>query len=312
MIKNYSLAITIPYYKIGHFKELLEALVNQTNQNFNVYIGDDCSPDDPKEIVDQYKNALNISYTKFEKNLGGISLSKQWDRTVCLSSGEEWLWVLPDDDIPSSNCVEEFYKALSSVDEYNVKVFRMKLKFIDADGVTISELMHADPLIEDNLSFYNRVMRGEASSSLGDNIFHRQTFEESGAFVEFPKSWGGDHATVLKVASGGTLYFMENATLSFRMSGENISSDTSDGVIKLRSRIQFVKWLKNNEHIFPQKPNSTFYKYFYWKGEYYVLNEWEFSFTLLKELYELRKICVGSSNILPIIKVFLHKTGLVK
>jgi len=309
---NHKLAITIPYYKIGHFREVLEALAKQTNQNFNVYIGDDCSPDDPTKIIDKYKDKLNISYTRFEKNLGGISLPKQWDRTTYLNKGEEWLWVLPDDDIPSSNCVEEFYKALPNVEEYDIKIFRMPLKFIDGEGMSIDDPVHTDPLLEDNLSFYNKVIRGSARSSLGDNIFHRQTFEESGAFVDFPKSWGGDHATVLKVSSGGNLYFLEKASLSFRMSGDNISSETSDGVIKMRSRIQFAKWLKNNEHIFPEKPDSDFYKYFYWKGEYYVLNEWEFSLVLLKELYTLRKICFGSVNVLPILKVLFQKIGLIK
>ena len=306
------LAITIPYYKIGHFKEVLEALAQQTNQNFNVYIGDDSSPDSPLELINVYKDKLDISYTKFESNLGGISLTKQWDRTAYLNEGEEWLWVLPDDDIPSPNCVEEFYKALPKAKKYNVKLFRMSLNFIDGDGMITAEFEHNDPTIEDNLAFYNRVIRGEASSSLGDNIFHRQSFEDSGGFVEFPKAWGADHATVLNVATGGTLYFMENASLSFRMSGENISSDSSDGVTKMRSRIQFVKWLKDNEDIFPRKPDSEFYKYFYWKGEYYFSNEWEFSFSLLNELYMLRKTCFDSSSILPILKIMVQNIGIFK
>ena len=95
------------------------------------------------------------------------------------------------------------------------------------------------------------------------------------------------------------------------MSGENISSDTSDGIVKMKARIQFVKWLKENEHLFSQKPAEDFYKFFYWKGEYYVLNEWKFSLALFQELYKLRKICFESSSILPLVKVGLQKMGVL-
>ena len=46
------LAIIVPFYKVSHFEALLEALVNQTNQNFTVYVGNDCSPNDPEPILD--------------------------------------------------------------------------------------------------------------------------------------------------------------------------------------------------------------------------------------------------------------------
>jgi len=311
MQKN-TLAIVIPYYKIGYFEELLSALVNQTNKNFNVYIGDDFSPDSPVELIGNYKDKLNIEYKKFEKNLGGISLTKQWERCIEMIGNEAWVWVLPDDDLPSENCVEAFYEALPNAEQNNVKVFRLPLKIIDDQSVITNDLKNDDPVIENNLEFYSRIVKGKATSTLGDNIFHTKSLAQSGGFVDFPKAWGSDHATVLNVSNGGNLYYLKNAVLNFRMSGENISSDTTDGVEKMESRIQFFKWLKNNENIFPHKPDSEFYKFFYWKGEYYVLNEWKFSFSLLKQLYTLRKICFNSSSILPMVKVVLQKIGLLK
>lgn len=312
MNKNNSLAIVIPYYKIGYFGELLEALSQQTDKNFNVYIGNDASPDSPEKLIERYKDTLNITYKRFETNMGGVSLTRQWERCLEMIGDEEWIWVLPDDDLPSQNSVEAFYKGLKDSERYNVKVFRLSLKFIDSQGHTINEGKHEDPLVEDNLSFYNRLLRGKTSSSLGDNIFHRQSFGQSGGFVEFPKAWGSDHATVLNVTAGGNLYTLQDASLSFRMSGENISSDMTDGVEKLRSRVAFLKWLKSHEGIFPEKPDETFYKFFYWKGEHYVLHEWDFSLSLLKELYRLRKLCFDSSGILPLLKILLQKAGIVR
>ena len=44
MVKKRELAVVIPYYKIDYFEETLISLKNQTNRNFNIYVGNDCSP----------------------------------------------------------------------------------------------------------------------------------------------------------------------------------------------------------------------------------------------------------------------------
>jgi len=306
------IAVVIPYFKLNYFKNLLDALSYQSNSNFKVYVGDDCSPDCPVKRIEEYKNKLNIVYKKFEKNIGHTSLTRHWERCVELIEDEEWVWILPDDDLPSKNCVEEFYKALPVVKEKNIRVFRFPLKRIDGHGKIINHGNEDNPEFENNFDFYTRILKGKTSSSLGDNIFSRKHLNESGGFVDFPKAWGSDHATVLNVSSKGNIYYLDKAVFYFRMSGENISSDNSDGVIKLKSRILFAKWLKRNEHIFPSKPNQEFYQFFYWKGEYYVLNEWGFSLHMLVLLYQLRRICFRSRNILPIVKVVLKKCRIIQ
>jgi len=104
------LAIVIPYYKIDFFEVCLESLSIQTNKNFKVYIGDDASPEDPSEILEHFKDSLNIVYHRFYENLGGTSLTQQWHRCINLSAGERWIMILGDDDYLSENYVEEFYK----------------------------------------------------------------------------------------------------------------------------------------------------------------------------------------------------------
>ena len=304
-----ALAIVVPFYKVDYFQDLLEALKNQTNQDFCVYVGDDCSPNDPQEIIERYKDVLNISYLRFEQNLGAVSLAKQWNRCLEMVGDETWVWVVPDDDIPAKECVAAFYNALPAAEENRVKVFRFSYKLIDENGTVTNDLQFEEPELEDNLAYYNRLMRGKTASSLGDNIFHKESLVGTGGFVDFPKAWGSDHATVLRAASGGQLRYLADATLYFRISGKNISSDTSDGVEKLKARIQFARWLQNNEHIFPVRPDREFYRYFYWKAEYYVLNVWIVSLPLLGALYRLRKICMNSGNVWPIVKIFLLKLG---
>ncbi|WP_206598062.1 hypothetical protein, partial [Sulfurovum riftiae] len=115
-------------------------------------------------------------------------------------------------------------------------------------------------------------------------------------FVNFPKAWASDRATILQVSEGGMIYLLSQARLYFRMSGDNITSDRTDGLIKLDAIIMFTQWLKENENIFQQKPNMGFYKHLYKKVEEYVLNL-EFDIKLFRKLYTLRKICMVSNKI---------------
>jgi len=303
-MNNVKLAVLIPYYK----KDFLKSLANQTDKRFNVYIADDCSPNPPDDIIDKYKGKVNIVYKRYKNNLGRIDLVGHWNRSLELIKDEEWVWVLPD-DIASENVVEEFYNNLDNVDKYNIKVFRFPVVKLDKNGNIINRDLNKKPKIETNINFYERVVRGKVGASLGDNIFHKISLLKYGGFVNFPKGWGSDHATILRVSQEGSIYFLDKAKLYFRMSGINISSNNKDSLIKLRARILFVKWLKKNKYIFSSKFSEDFYKFFYWKAEYYILNEWSFNFRQFIELYKLREICFNSKNIRPIIKIFLKKVA---
>ena len=108
------LSIIIPFYKIAFFDTTMQSLANQSNKNFNVFIGDDASPDSPEKLLEKYQGKFNFTYKKFNDNLGSISLVKQWERCIDMMKDEEWFMILGDDDVLGEKVVEEFYKKNSS------------------------------------------------------------------------------------------------------------------------------------------------------------------------------------------------------
>jgi glycosyltransferase involved in cell wall biosynthesis len=106
------LAIIIPAYKIDFFKDTLDSLARQTCKDFTVYIGDDCSPDDFKSLIAEYKDKIHIVYCRFDENLGGKDLVGHWKRCIDLTQNEPWLWLFSDDDVIGERCVELFYKEI--------------------------------------------------------------------------------------------------------------------------------------------------------------------------------------------------------
>lgn len=110
--KQNNLAIIIPAYKATFLAAALDSIAAQTCQDFTLYIGDDCSPNNLEVIVDKYRDKINLVYKRFDTNLGGKDLVAQWERCIDMTQGEDWLWLFSDDDVMEKNCVEEFYKTI--------------------------------------------------------------------------------------------------------------------------------------------------------------------------------------------------------
>lgn len=233
------LAIIIPFFKKNYFRECLESLANQTYKNFNIYIGNDASLDDPEQIIDDFKDILNITYKRFDKNLGGISLTKQWERCIELSENERWLMILGDDDYLSKDYVEKFFKHLSEIEEQDIKVVHFASKIVRSPSGEISDL-YTHPKIERSTDFFYRKFLEFSRGSLTEQIFRRDAYEKFG-FRDFPLGWGADNLAWLDFTQFGTIYSINSATAFFRISDANISRGGYMENLKQETKYQYFK-----------------------------------------------------------------------
>lgn len=134
------IAIVIPAYKCRFLRQTLDSIVVQTCRSFTVYIGDDASPQNLKEIVSDYADKMNIVYRRFDTNLGGVDLPGHWDRCIALAK-EPVIWFFSDDDLMPQDGVERIIKALEC---YGTRhgMFRFPLAVIDENGKIIQKILH--------------------------------------------------------------------------------------------------------------------------------------------------------------------------
>lgn len=294
-----SLAVVIPYFKIKYLKNLLTALCDQDDKSFTVYIGDDCSPESPTKIIKEFDNRLNIIYYRFASRMGNACLAGQWNRCLKLCKSEQWVWVIPDDDFPSKNCISAFRSACRQGELNLARVAVIPLAIVDAeDNLLLEPRFTGDNSEEDNYTFYIRQLAGDAQgSSLGENIFHKASLLESGGFVPFPKGWGSDHATINLVSAGNSIRWLSSARFYFRQSGENISSQLNDAAIKMHAKLLYAMWLKKNQFMmFGHRDMKLFYRLIYLKGEHYYVYIWRFSFASFCSLVGLRFLCIPADS----------------
>lgn len=242
-----NLAIVLPAYKSDFLEETLQSIRNQTDQRFSLYIFDDASPHNIERIVQKIPIEGQIHFKKFDKNLGKESLTRQWQRCIEETAGEEWIWLFSDDDIMTSDCVESFYRMLDERPDFSA--YRFNTKKISGNGTTIKE--NQFPEAFDGAEFLNRKLSYKEESYIVEYIFSRQAYFEIDGFPDLPLAWTADDLFCLKLAEHGQICSIKGGWVHWRYSGSNISGrrDRRNAQLKLKAASEFVDWIMDHPDI---------------------------------------------------------------
>ncbi|MFV5694954.1 glycosyltransferase [Flavobacterium sp. LB3P122] len=238
------LAIVIPYYKLTFFEATLQSLANQTDKRFKVYIGNDASPENPTNLLEKYKGLFEFVYHRFDSNLGGISLVKQWERCVEMVGDEEWLMIMGDDDYLDENLVAFWYEKYNI---FNIKseVIRFASKLIVEETNTVSDA-YVHPVWENATDSFYRKFQNLTRSSLSEYIFSRISYVKYG-FHDYPLAWNSDDRAWLEFSNNKPIFTINESIVFVRISMLNISGRSDNVIEKNLSVIAFYKFIISNK-----------------------------------------------------------------
>ncbi len=120
-------SIAIATYNGEKFlQEQLDSIINQTYENLEIIISDDCSTDGTIELIQQYKDQdKRITFYQNEKNLGFV---KNFEKAISFCNGE-YIALSDQDDIWKSNKIEVY---LNQIEE-NILIYSNAI-VIDKDS----------------------------------------------------------------------------------------------------------------------------------------------------------------------------------
>jgi glycosyltransferase involved in cell wall biosynthesis len=132
---NPLVSIIIPNYDHApYLEQRIESVLNQTYQNFEVILLDDCSTDNSWEILSGFKNHPRVSHClRNESNSG--SPFKQWQKGIELANGE-WIWIAESDDWAEITLLEELLTASKSHMTVPLILCQSKTHFTDKTEIT--------------------------------------------------------------------------------------------------------------------------------------------------------------------------------
>lgn len=232
----------LPAFKGRFLDEMLRSIQGQTYRDYKVIISDDCSPEDLRSICEPYLADPRFTYRRNEENMGSKSLVAHWNLLVSMCD-TEFLILASDDDVYEPQFLEEIDRLTLKYPD--VDLFRARVRRINGEG----NVMILDGVFEvhvDHLHFIHQNLLSNHLPCISNYCFRSKELKSKGGFVNFPKAWSSDDATIMMMAEKGCCNTC-SILFSFRQSVINISSqsgDAEDSQEKVLAILAFHKWFE--------------------------------------------------------------------
>lgn len=124
-------SVIVPNYNHERYlDQRLQSIFDQTYQDYEVIILDDCSVDKSREVVERYRNHSKVSYVLFNEINSGSSF-RQWRKGLELAKGE-WIWIAESDDYSANDLLNVLVGQATKYD--NVAISYCQSKEVDEKG----------------------------------------------------------------------------------------------------------------------------------------------------------------------------------
>ena len=213
---THRLAIIIPAYKAAFLPAALDSIAMQTCKDFTLYVGDDCSPEPISDIVEQYRDKIELVYQRFDTNLGGKDLVAQWERCIAMSQDEPYIWLFSDDDLMEPNCVEGLLNQIEKT-EGAYDVYHFNVDIINERGAFKCRQQDY-PAVLSAYRFYRGKNSMRLSAFVVENVFSRKVYERFGGFMKYDLAWGSDIATWIVFCGEKGMCTVPHARIKWRQS----------------------------------------------------------------------------------------------
>lgn len=226
----------VTYNSAEYILETLNSVYNQTYQEIELVISDDCSSDNTIEKCQRWLSSHKNRFvnTVLLTSIENTGVAKNSNRALRASHGE-WYKLLDGDDILFDNCVQDF---VDYVEKYPERLFIASLTNV-YDGV-ISE----DACVKSNAGkvddFYSKDVEGQLKYMANSNVIYsssvivkRDTLDFIGGFDE--RYFVEDYPLYINALEKGIrFYFMDKLTAGYRR--HSSLSNLQDQLFNLKYR----------------------------------------------------------------------------
>lgn len=168
-------SVIIPSYNHEKFlQKRLDSVFNQTYQDFEVILLDDCSQDKSPEILKSYKNHDKVSHLDINRKNSGSPFS-QWQKGMEYAEGE-YIWIAESDDWAELNFLERCIEKLEAGSDL---VYCRSVK-IDENDQKISDEFWADSL---HSTRWKKDFTNDGKSEICNSLAYRNTIPNASACI---------------------------------------------------------------------------------------------------------------------------------
>jgi len=243
--KKPGVSIIVPNYNHAQYlPQRLESIFNQTYQDFEVILLDDCSTDNSLDILEEYAQRGGVQIVKNDQNSG--SPFRQWLRGLDLAKADI-CWIAESDDISERAFLETLLPAFN---DRRVKLAYANSHVIDERGAIVGDYLGSEYLTALSSTRWSTSYRVPAEQEINEALGVKDTILNVSA-VLFRKYEMEPlvQNTLYEMRSSGDWYFVVHA-----IKGGDVYYDARKlNYHRRHSESVIGKMLKNNRV-------ETFYK----------------------------------------------------
>jgi len=231
--------IVIPTYnRSNYLKFAIDSVLKQTCQEFDLYILDNCSNDNTREVVESF-SSTKVKYIVNEANLGMVG---NWNRAL-ETGGNDFLNILHDDDILEPDFVR---KVLDFYGENGEVAFLHTAAYIvDGNNMILKKhIKNYIPITSSDQFFLNYIKFG-MSIICPSVVFQRSKIPENLKFEE-KYAFTADVVYFLKCSSYGSVGNINEPLIRYRAHDNSTTKSMfSNFDAKIQDRINHKVFLEN-------------------------------------------------------------------
>ena len=257
-------SVIIPNYNHApYLKQRIDSVFNQTYQDFELILLDDCSTDGSSQILQEYENHPKVSALKFNKENSG-SPFKQWSKGIEIAKGE-YIWIAESDDTCGTLFLERLISKIC--ENKNIVLAYGKSIKIYESGEIIEDYKYKDFIDGDrwNHEFFNDGVKEIKSYLYKRNtipnasavIFRRDIAQRVINYISDYKMIG-DWKFYIHLLEKGTIIYDPNAINYFRYTKQASRNHNTPGKIYNRytEQLKLNKYLNRRSYISKKDLNS--------------------------------------------------------
>ena len=233
-------SIAIPAYKSTFLSEAIRSALNQDYTNLELIVVDDCSPDDIKDIVNNFRDP-RITYIRNTVNLGHDSVAHNWNKCLELAKGDFFI-LLCDDDLLFPNMVSTMLGLAQAHPECGM--FHANRCIRKKSGELITD--DRWPIEESAHEFIDNKFAGKRKHTITE-FFYRTDVLKQEKYAIFPVGYYSDDATILQLCiRQEKMISSDEPLVVFRESDIHITGCDQYAEGKTRAFIQYYQFLQNH------------------------------------------------------------------
>ena len=219
-----TVSVIVPNYNHAPFlKQRIDSILEQTFQDFELILVDDCSTDGSRDIMEAYRGNPHVSHIVYNENNSG-SAFRQWDKGIELAQGA-WIWVAESDDYAESTFLERLMAEVAKVPDCALAY--AATWWVDEGGNQMWNNSNGNAvIIHDGNDFIRKKMAAcNSIANVSESIFRRDCYRPTESYRYEHMRLCGDWLFYVLLAEQGRVVEVKEPLSYYRQHGSNISND---------------------------------------------------------------------------------------